>query len=221
VNPFAVLGLPEWPDLDDQTVRAAWNKIAADTSPARPDGGDLAKYAQASVAFAQLSTLQGRAQAYAGLAVAADACLDDGPGEDTAGSVGEEAWPGDELVAVMVFPVVVVPEPVPLREVARMIAEIPSRIGRGHPWRTLIRGAVLAGLALAVLATFPAVPRLAVAAVAATVFVMTGREDLAPRSHSENNPGKGKNQPEDKEINASGGASGSGMEQGPRTAFWP
>jgi curved DNA-binding protein CbpA len=35
-NPFAVLGLPERPDLDDETVRAAWRPIAAATHPDRP-----------------------------------------------------------------------------------------------------------------------------------------------------------------------------------------
>jgi hypothetical protein len=219
VNPFAVLGLPAWPDLDDQTVRAAWNKIAADTSPARPDGGDLAKYAQASAAYAQLDTPAGRAAAYAALAAAGDGVEDD-PGDDPAGGFGDGGWPGDELVPVIVVPVVYVPEPVELREVARMIAEIPARIRRGHPGRTLICGVLLAGLALAVLAVFPAISRLAVAGVAAALFVMSGREDMAPR------PGGGNqewemNEPGKRQFNASGGASGSRMEQGPRTGFPP
>jgi hypothetical protein len=221
VNPFAVLGLPEWPDLDDQTVRAAWNKIAADTSPARPDGGDLARYAQASAAYAQLDTPAGRAEAYAALAAAARGCVDDDPSDDPAVSFGDGGWPGDELVPVIVVPVVYVPEPVPLREMARMLAEIPSRIRRGHPGRTLTCGVLLAGLALAVLAAFPALSRLGVAAVAVASFVLSGREDMAPR------PGRGNslewemNEPGNREFNASGGASGSRMGQGRRTGFWP
>ena len=216
MNPFAVLGLPEWPDLDDQTVHAAWDKITDQTSPARPDGGDLAKYAQASVAFAELDTPQGRAQAYADLA---DACLDDDPADEAAG--GDGGWLDDAWVPVIVVPVVVVPEPVPLREVARMIAEIPSRIRRGHPGRMLACGVIVAGLAWAVVAVFPAVSRLVVAAVAAASFVLSSREDMAPRPAHGNNPAPEDNQPRERGINASGGASGSRMEQGPPAAFWP
>jgi hypothetical protein len=216
VNPFAVLGLPEWPDLDDQTVTAAWKKIAADTSPARPDGGDLARYAQASVAFAQLDTPQRRAAAYAALAAA-----DDDPGDECAGGFGDGDWPGDGLVPVIVVPAVYVPGPVPLGTVARMIAEILARIRRGHPGRTLIVGALLAGLALAMLAAFPALSRLGVAAVAGALFVMSAREDMAPRPGSEDGLEWEMNEPGNREFNASGGASGSRMEQGPRTGFWP
>ena len=66
-NPFAVLGLPEWPDLEDETVRAAWKAIAAETHPDRADGGDLARYTQAAAAFAELNTPWGRSEAYADL----------------------------------------------------------------------------------------------------------------------------------------------------------
>jgi curved DNA-binding protein CbpA len=66
-NPFAVLGLPERPDLNDETVRAAWRAIAADTHPDRADGGDLDRYTQASAAFAELNTPWGRSEAYADL----------------------------------------------------------------------------------------------------------------------------------------------------------
>ena len=54
-NPFAILGLPEWPDLDDETVHAAWHAIAAETHPDRPDGGNLARYTQATAAYFELS----------------------------------------------------------------------------------------------------------------------------------------------------------------------
>ena len=67
-NPFAVLGLPAWPDLDDETVRAAWRAIAAETHPDREDGGDLARYTQACAAFAELNSPWGRSEAYADLA---------------------------------------------------------------------------------------------------------------------------------------------------------
>jgi hypothetical protein len=220
VNPFAVLGLPEWPDLDDQTVHAAWQQVAADTSPARPDGGDLAKYAQASAAYAELDTPQGRAAAYAALAAATD--FDDDPGDDLAGGGGGDGgWMDDQWVPVIVVPVVVVPEPVPLREVARTIAEIPSRIRRGHPGRMLACGVIVAGLAWAVVAVFPAVSRLVVAAVAGASFVLSSREDMASRPGNGNDPGWEMNEPGERGVNASGGASGSRMEQGPPAAFWP
>ena len=66
-NPFAALGLPERPDLDDETVRAAWRAIAAATHPDRADGGDLARYTQASAAYAELRTPWSRSEAYADL----------------------------------------------------------------------------------------------------------------------------------------------------------
>ena len=64
-NPFALLGLPERPDLDDETVRTAWRAIAAATHPDRADGGDLARYTQASAAYAELRTPWSRSEAYA------------------------------------------------------------------------------------------------------------------------------------------------------------
>src|ERR1700722_18619776 len=70
-NPFAVLGLPEWPDLDDETVDAAWRAIGAETHPGRPDGGNLARYTQASAAHHELSSPWGRSEAFADLLEAA------------------------------------------------------------------------------------------------------------------------------------------------------
>ena len=66
-NPFAALGLPERPDLDDETVHAAWRAIAAATHPDRADGGDLARYTQATAAYAELRTPWSRSEAYADL----------------------------------------------------------------------------------------------------------------------------------------------------------
>jgi curved DNA-binding protein CbpA len=68
-NPFEILGLPERPDLDDETVRAAWRAIAAATHPDRADGGDLARYTAATAAFAKLRTPWARSEAYADLRV--------------------------------------------------------------------------------------------------------------------------------------------------------
>jgi len=173
-NPFTVLGLPEWPDLDDETVHAAWQAIAAETHPDRPDGGNLARYTQASAAYAELNTPWGRSEAYADLVEQAwaDGRLDDYPGTTL---LDQEPMP------VVLVPVVFVPQPVPLREVLRMLAEIPGRFRRGHPVRLLIRAAVIAGLCLTVLSVFPrwAAPDFGVA-VLTGVFFLSAREDLAP-----------------------------------------
>src|SRR5271154_4594116 len=67
MNPFEALGLPARPDLDDETVRAAWRAIAAATHPDRADGGDLARYTQASAAYAELRTPWSRSEPYADL----------------------------------------------------------------------------------------------------------------------------------------------------------
>ena len=66
-NPFAALGLPARPDLTDEQVRTAWRPVAAATHPDRPDGGDPARYAEASAAYAVLRTPWGRSEAYADL----------------------------------------------------------------------------------------------------------------------------------------------------------
>jgi hypothetical protein len=175
-NPFAVLGLPEWPDLEDETVHAAWQAIAAQTHPDRPDGGDLARYTQATAAYAELNTPWGRSEAYADLVGQAWA---EGRFEDYHDDDPSEA----EFLPVVLVPVMVVPGPVPLREVLRLLAEVPARIRRGHPVRLLLRAAVIAGLCLAVLAMFPrwAYHDFGVA-VLIGLFVLSGREDLAPLS---------------------------------------
>jgi curved DNA-binding protein CbpA len=67
-DPFTALGLPARPGLPDEQVRAAWRQIAAATHPDRPDGGDLARYTQATAAYAQLRTPWARSEAYADLA---------------------------------------------------------------------------------------------------------------------------------------------------------
>ena len=54
MNPFDALGLPTDPALSDEQVHAAWKTIAAATHPDRPDGGDPARYTQASAAYTEL-----------------------------------------------------------------------------------------------------------------------------------------------------------------------
>jgi hypothetical protein len=69
-DPFTALGLPSRPDLSDEQVRAAWRQVATATHPDRPDGGDPARYAAASAAYATLRTPWGRSEAYADLPAA-------------------------------------------------------------------------------------------------------------------------------------------------------
>jgi hypothetical protein len=183
VNPFAVLGLPERPDLDDETVRAAWRQIAADTHPDRADGGDLARYTQASAAYTELRTPWARSEAYADLVEAArrqgrpDAYLGRYPGAVPSVAPGTDpdteplpAVPGEA-------PSAATPPWAPLLN----LAWLPSRIARGRPGRLLIRAAIAAGLSLAVLALIPGQPA-APADIAGLIvwFVLTGRKDLAP-----------------------------------------
>ncbi len=150
-NPFAVLGLPEWPDLDDETVNAAWQAIAADTHPDRPDGGNLARYTQATAAYFELSSPWGRTEAFADLLEAAwaegryDAC----PGHYPPGYD-----PGDDR-PLPPGPWEIELGPIPLEEIWHQVAQIPARFRRGHPWHLLIRAAVTAGLCLAILTVFP------------------------------------------------------------------
>jgi hypothetical protein len=170
-NPFAALGLPERPDLDDETVRAAWRAIAAATHPDRADGGDLARYTQASAAYAELRTPWGRGEAYADLAEQArrDGRLDPGDDDEPA-TAPMAAVPGETLL-----------QPVSPWQLLIAVTMLPSRIGRGRPLRLLVRAALAAGLSLAVLALIPGQPA-APADVAGLItwFVLTGRRDLAP-----------------------------------------
>jgi hypothetical protein len=171
-NPFAVLGLPERPDLDDETVRAAWRAIAAATHPDRADGGDLARYTQATAAFAELNTPWGRSEAYADLVEQArrEGRFDDDDDE-----------PGTA-------PLPTVPAETPLRlcpvspwQPVLALVWLPSRIRCGCPLRLLTRAAIAAGLSLAVLALIPGQPA-APAGIAGLItwFVLTGCKDLAP-----------------------------------------
>jgi curved DNA-binding protein CbpA len=171
-NPFAVLGLPERPDLDDETVRAAWRAIAAATHPDRADGGDLARYTQASAAYAELRTPWSRSEAYADLAQQA---WREGRYDDyTLDPDGTEPLPAIPAAPLR-------PRPLSPLELLLAVAWIPSRIRRGRPLRLLTRAALAAGLSLVVLALIPGQPA-AQADVAALItwFVLTGRKDLAP-----------------------------------------
>jgi hypothetical protein len=161
VNPFIALGLPEGPDLTDEEVRAAWRAIAAATHPDRADGGDPARYAQASAAYAELRTPWGRSEAYADLLEQ----IRQGP--DTvplpvvvAAAPPPGSWPGQPLAA---------------------LGQLLSRVRRGRPLRLICRAAIAAALSLAVLALVPGQPA-APAGITGLIiwFVLTGRRDLAP-----------------------------------------
>jgi hypothetical protein len=175
-NPFAALGLPERPDLDDETVRAAWRAIAAATHPDRADGGDLARYTQATAAFAELGTPWSRSEAYADLVEQAwrEGRYDDYGVDPDGTEPGPEplpAGPAAPLRLRLLSPL----------ELLLALASIPSRVRRGRPLRLLIRGALAAGLSLAVLALIPGQPAApADVAILITWFALTGRKDLAP-----------------------------------------
>jgi len=161
VNPFDALGLPIRPDLSDEQVRAAWRTIAAATHPDRADGGDVARYTEASAAYAVLRTPWGRSEAFADLGLAVDdtsplpAVDADGPQPPS-----RPGRPGDLLAAV---------------------GQLPARIRHGRPRRLLIRAVAAAVASLAVLHLIPgqpAAPALVTGLI--TWFLLTGRSDLAP-----------------------------------------
>jgi hypothetical protein len=181
-NPFAVLGLPEWPDLDDETVDAAWRQIAAETHPDRPDGGNLARYSQATAAYFELHSPWGRSEAFADLLEAAwaEGRYDAYPGHYPPGY--DPGDPGDDL-PLPLDPWETGLGPIPLDETLHQLAEIPARFRRGHHWHLLIRAAVIAGLCVTLLTLFPG--RFAAGygvAVLIMFFVVSVREDMAPPS---------------------------------------
>jgi hypothetical protein len=168
-NPFAILGLPERPDLDDETVRAAWRAIAVATHPDRADGGDLARYTQATAAFHELRTPWGRSEAYADLLDQARARGHPGDGGLELGTVIEGGEPSGVGVPAAFWPLLLA------------VSWIPSRIRHGRPVRLLIRAAIAAGLSLVVLALIPGQPAAPADIFALIIwFVLTGRKDLAP-----------------------------------------
>ena len=162
VNPFDALGLPTRPDLTDEQVRAAWRKIAAATHPDRRDGGDVARYTEATAAYAVLRTPWGRSEAFADLGLDDTSPLPavDGAGPEPAGRPARPVRPADLLAAV---------------------GQLPARIRHGRPLRLVIRALAAALLSLAVLHLIPgqpAAPALVTGLI--TWFLLTGRSDLAP-----------------------------------------
>jgi hypothetical protein len=204
-NPFAALGLPERPDLDDETVRAAWRQIAAATHPDRADGGDLARYTQASAAYAELRTPWGRSEAYADLAPQAPQAPraprasqaprapqgpqgPQGPQNAQTGHAQRDGRSGDDegddepgTAPLPAVPGETFLPPAPPWAPLTAAALLPSRIRRGRPLRLLTRAATAAGLCLAVLALIPGAPAaVADVVILITWFALTARRDLAP-----------------------------------------
>jgi hypothetical protein len=153
INPFHVLGLPSDPALTDEHVRAAWRAIAAATHPDRADGGNVARYAQASAAYAELRSPWGRSEAYA------------------------------DLIEQLPLPPPVSPEPALDRPqlTIRPLLMLPSRIRHGRPLRMLIRALVAALLALVVLRLIPGTAAAPADITGMALwFGLTARSDLAP-----------------------------------------
>jgi hypothetical protein len=162
-DPFEALGLPARPDLDDETVRAAWRAIAAATHPDRPDGGDLARYTAASAAYAELRTPWGRSEAYADLVQRA--------GHDSEPATGPLPPIADCDPRADGLP----------RHPLAAVLEFPARIRYGRHGHLLLRAVIAAALALVVLQLIPgttAAPADITGVI--TWFVLTGRRDLAP-----------------------------------------
>jgi hypothetical protein len=169
-NPFEILGLPARRDLTNEQVDAAWRAIATATHPDRPDGGDLARYTQASAAFAELRTPWSRSEAYADLVEQAWAQGHDGLDDD--GQPYTEPLPpipfGPETCVARGDPVAV-------------LVQLPTRIRRGRPLRLAIRAIIAAVLSLVVLQLIPGSPAAPADVLGLALwFVLTGRRDLAP-----------------------------------------
>jgi hypothetical protein len=150
--------------------------IAAETHPDRDDGGNLARYTQATAAYYELSSPWGRSEAFADLLEQAwaegryDAYPGYDPGSDPGGDLPLSPGPWQvELGAV------------PLAELLYLAAQIPARLRRGRPWHLAIRAAVTAGLCLAIVTLFPGRPAATFSVAVVTVaFAVTARNDIAP-----------------------------------------
>ena len=164
-DPFQALGLPARPDLPDEQVRAAWREIAAATHPDRADGGDLARYTDASAAYAQLRTPWARSEAYADLLQQAE----------------RDREPVTAPLPAIVVPAGEVPAGSLPRHPLAAVAEFPARVRRGRPGRLLLRAVIAAALSLVVLQLIPGTASAPADIVGLlTWFVLTGRRDLAP-----------------------------------------
>jgi hypothetical protein len=154
-DPFTALGLPVCPDLSDEQVRTVWRQVATATHPDRPDGGDPARYTEASAAYALLRTPWGRSEAYADLTAAPPMTGRVVPLARLAARPGLGWW--------------------------RAVALLPARIWHGRPARLVVRIAAAAVLAVLALHTGAGTPAKAGVVTGIGVWlVLTVRADLAP-----------------------------------------
>ena len=169
-NPFEILGLPVRRDLTDEQVDAAWRKIAVATHPDRPDGGDLARYTQASAAFAELRVPWSRSEAYADVVEQARTQGYDG--------LDDDGQPYTEPLPSVPFD----PESgIPYGDPVAILLQLPSRISRGRPLHLALRAIIAAALSLIVLQLIPGSPAAPADILGLIIwFVLTGRKDLAP-----------------------------------------
>ncbi len=157
-DPFAALGLSPSLELSDEQVRAAWRAIATTAHPDREDGGDPARYAAASAAYATLRTGWGRSEAYADLAAAPP-----------------------RQVRVIPPAAAQVPAARPRVSPWRAALLVPARIRHGRPARLALRVLAAAALAFAVLHAGAGTPPAAgLITGIATWLILTARGDLAP-----------------------------------------
>jgi hypothetical protein len=166
-DPFAALGLPASQHLTDEQVHAAWRTIATATHPDRPDGGDPARYAQASAARDQLSSQFGRTEALADLggAVTPDVPARDRRHADTETGTVTVTGTQDRTAGMIL-------------NAARAF---PRRVRHGRPARIAARAAIAAAVAWVAVTFSPGIPAApAVAAGCALWFILTSRHDLAP-----------------------------------------
>jgi len=152
-DPFAVLGLPARADLPDDEVRNAWRRIASATHPDREDGGDPARYAEASGAYTVLRTAWGRSEACADLTTPPERAIP----PPVIGDVrpGLSPW--------------------------RLAVLLPARVRHGRPGRLTVRMA--AAIVVALLAWHSGAGTPPIAALftgIATWLALTARGDLAP-----------------------------------------
>jgi hypothetical protein len=157
-NPFTTLGLPTRADLTDEDVRAAWRRIASAAHPDREDGGDPARYAEASNAYTILRTPWGRSEACADLMVGLPPSLPERP---TPSTTMPAAWPRLSALRAMMV--------------------LPARIRHGRPGRLALR--ILGAVVAAWLVTLTGAGTPTTAALftgIATWLILTARADLAP-----------------------------------------
>jgi hypothetical protein len=151
MNPFTALGLPASPALTDEEVRAAWRRIAANTHPDRPDGGNPAAYAAAQAAWSQLRTPWGRSEALADLAVLPH------------------------------IPDASAPAPLRWHAPFRAITVLPARMVKGRPWRLALRTLTATVAGYAAVRLVPGTPSAPSAVFGCFLWwLLTARADLAP-----------------------------------------